>query len=101
MKRTNFAKNFSRTMQETILNDARVIFHKLCHINEINCQKHAVLNNLQTNEVITNVDLLTLYEIAKEVDADVCLPNSEIAGSHLYIEYKWGHAVLVANVSQN
>lgn len=88
-------------MSDTIRNDANMIFTKLIDLDDINRNKYEMMKNLTTTELITNVDVLTLYEMAKEMDLPVELPNQEVKGSHIFIEYKWATVVLMANMSEN
>ena len=56
---------------DTSRHDANMIFCKLIEINDINTTKFESMKNLTTTELIDNVDLHTLHDIAKELQIKV------------------------------
>ena len=90
-----------KLITDTVYSDANMVFSKMIVLNDMNTDKFEMLKNLTTTELISNLDLLTLYEIAREMSLPVQLPNQAIRGSHVMIDYKWGTIVLLANMTEN
>ena len=94
-------QTFARIIVDTVRNDAEMICSKLLELDNVNRYKYESMKNVTTTELISNVDLLTLYAIAKELDVPVMLPSRMIRGSHVLVDYKWGTVVLLSNMTEN
>ena len=94
-------QDIEKIIVDTVRHDANMIYCKLIDLDDINRNKYEMMKNLTTTELIDNVDILTLESIAHEQDLDIHLPNKQVRGTHVYIEYKWGTAILLANMTEN
>jgi hypothetical protein len=93
-------KNLVIDMKINAYDSVQILLNTLSDLAKINRSKNAYYDCF-TTDIISNVDALTLQELAKCLDIAISLPDAKHPSAYLRITFSWGVILILSSENKN
>jgi hypothetical protein len=93
-------KNLVIDMKINAYDSVQILLNTLSDLAKINRSKNAYYDCF-TTDIISNVDALTLQELAKSLELPINLPDAKHPSAYLRITFSWGVILILSSENKN
>ena len=87
-------------MKINAYDSVQILLNTISDLAKINRSKNAYYDCF-TTDIISNVDILTLQELAKCLEVAISLPDTKHKSSYLKIVFSWGTIFILESENNN
>lgn len=93
-------KNLVIDMKINAYDSVQILLNTISDLTKINRSKNAYYECF-TTDIISDVDALTMQELAKCLELSINLPDAKHPNSYLRITFKWGIILVLQSENNN